>query len=74
MLADKLAYCRFLFEAPRLNQQPAGWVNHWIHPEWPLAIRIEMAPLDPDPSRLQPMTVTTAMHVNKVQGMEYADN
>ena len=33
-----------------------------------------MAPLDPDPSRLQPMTVTTAVHVNKVLGMDYADN
>jgi hypothetical protein len=74
VLADKLAYARMLFEAPPVGQQPATWVNHWILPGWPLAIRIEMAPLDPDPSRLQPMTVTTAVHINKVLGMEYADN
>ncbi len=74
VLADKLAYCRLLFEFPRLGPQPAGWVNHWIRSEWPLAVRIEMAPLDPDPSRLQPMTVTSAVHVNKILGLEYADN
>jgi hypothetical protein len=75
VLADKLAYCRFLFEVPRLSPEiPATWVNHWVRQEWPLAIRIEMAPLDPNPARLQPMTVTTAVHVNKTLGVEYADN
>ena len=74
VLADKLAGCRFLFERPRIGNVPAGWVDHWIRPEWPLAIRIEMAPLDPDPTRLQPMTVTSAFHVNKILGVEYADN
>ena len=74
VLADKLASCRFLFEQPRLNNVPAGWVDHWVRMQFPLAIRIEMAPLDPDPARLQPMTVTTAVHVNKILGLEYADN
>jgi prepilin-type N-terminal cleavage/methylation domain-containing protein len=74
VLADKLAYCRFAFEAPPMNQRPALWLDHWVLPGWPLAIRVEMAPLDPDPSRLQPMTVTTAVHANKDLGMEYADN
>jgi prepilin-type N-terminal cleavage/methylation domain-containing protein len=74
VLADKLAYCRFFFETPPLPSRPSAWVNHWTLPEWPIAIRIEMAPVDPDPSRLQPMTVTTAVHVNKNMGVQYADN
>jgi prepilin-type N-terminal cleavage/methylation domain-containing protein len=75
VLADKLAYCRFVFEAPRVGIKPAFWTNHWISDNgWPLAVRIEMAPLEPDPARLQPMTVTTAVHVNKVIGIDYADN
>jgi prepilin-type N-terminal cleavage/methylation domain-containing protein len=74
VLADKLAYCRFLFETPPVNPMPAGWLNHWVRSEWPLAIRIEMAPLDPDPSRLQPMTVTTAVHVTRHMEITYADN
>jgi hypothetical protein len=57
-----------------MGQLPAAWTNHWVLPEWPLAIRIEMAPLDPDPSRLQPMTVTTTVHVNKNLGSPYEDN
>jgi hypothetical protein len=74
VLADKLAYCHFMFETAQIANIPPGWTDHWVRPEWPLAIRIEMAPLDPDPSRLQPMTVTSAVHVNKVQGLEYEDN
>ncbi len=74
VLADKLAYCRFLFEAPRFLPLPATWTNHWVKEGWPIAIRIEMAPLDADPTRLQPMTVTSAVHVNKVLGELYADN
>ena len=74
VLADKLAYCRFLFQTPSRPPIPGGWVNRWIMVEWPLAIRIEMAPLDPDPSRLQPMVVTTAVHVNKNMSTEYLDN
>ena len=30
--------------------------------------------LDPNPARLQPMTVTEAVHVNKTMGVDYADN
>jgi len=74
VLADKLAYAHFVYEQPRQGLQPAVWVNHYVLPGWPLAIRIEMAPLDPDPSRLQPMTVTSAVHINKVLGLEYVDN
>ena len=74
VLADKLAYCRFLYEFPHRGPKPAGWVSQWVGIEWPIAIRIEMAPLDPDPSRLQPMTVTSAVHVTKILGLEYADN
>jgi prepilin-type N-terminal cleavage/methylation domain-containing protein len=75
VLADKLAYCRFFFEGPRLGPTvPGGWVNHWIREEWPIAIRIEMAPFDPNPARLQPMTVTSAVHVNKNTAVQYADN
>jgi len=74
VLADKLAFCRFRYETARLGALPSLWVSQWTRTEWPLAIRIEMAPLEPDPSRLQPMTVTAAVHVNKNLGIEYADN
>jgi prepilin-type N-terminal cleavage/methylation domain-containing protein len=74
VIADRLAYCRFLFEAPRVGVRPAFWVNQWTQVAWPLAIRIEMAPLTPDPSKLQPMTVTAPVHVTKNLDVQYADN
>lgn len=74
VLADKLAFCRFLFEQPGTPARPATWVDHWVRSDWPLAVRIEMAPYEPDPTRLQPMTVTSEIHVNKTLGVEYADN
>ncbi len=74
VLADKLAYCHFFFSRPQIGNLPAGWVDHWSGMGWPLAIRIEMGPLDPDPSRLQPMTVTSEIHVNKMLGIDYEDN
>jgi type II secretory pathway pseudopilin PulG len=74
VLADKLAFCRFLFERPPIANIPGGWVDHWVRPDWPVAVRIEMGPLEPDPMRLQPMTVTSEIHVNKMQGIDYADN
>lgn len=74
VIADKLAYCRFAFQAPGFANHPPGWTERWVTPAWPLAIRMEMAPLDPDPSRLQPMTVTSAVHVTKSLETQYVDN
>jgi prepilin-type N-terminal cleavage/methylation domain-containing protein len=59
VLADRLAYCRFLYqEIPPQPGPAARWVPEWVRPEWPKAVRIEMAPLEPDPTRVLPMTLT----------------
>lgn len=73
VLADRLQYCRFSFlepvEAPVLRR----WVSRWVLPRWPLGVRIEMAPLDPDPARLRPITVTASIHVNRYPIFDYVD-
>jgi general secretion pathway protein J len=74
VLADKLASCHFFFERPPTFNLPAAWVDHWTRQDWPIAIRIEMGPLDPDPTRLQPMSVTSEVHASRIQGIDYADN
>src|SRR5207249_1944421 len=58
VLADKLAYCRFTYrflaqQANPLAGPAAMWVPHWSKPYLPNAIRIEMAPLEPDSARVQ---------------------
>jgi prepilin-type N-terminal cleavage/methylation domain-containing protein len=66
VLADKLAYCRFTFRDPGTPPHPPVWVERWIKPVLPNAIRIEMAPLAPDLGRLQPVTLTLPVHVTRL--------
>jgi hypothetical protein len=74
VLADALAYCRFSY----LESLPAAPFQQW-RPDWaqhqrlPLAVRIEMAPLDARPSDLHISTVTVPLHVDRMPGITYAD-
>ncbi len=65
VLADKLAYCRFSFRDVLPPPELPRWVTRWVKPILPNAIRIEMAPLHPDPSRLEPVTMTIPIHVTR---------
>jgi prepilin-type N-terminal cleavage/methylation domain-containing protein len=74
VLADQLAFCRFLYLSP--SQQPglpAVWTPAWSSPGWPGGVRIEMAPLEPDATRLQPFTVTVPVRLRRTPGVAYAD-
>jgi general secretion pathway protein J len=73
VLADKLAYCRFTYLGPAPDPKDPGiWAPTWAHPVWPFGIRVEMAPLDPNPSRLQPITVTVPIYMYR-KPERYAD-
>jgi hypothetical protein len=74
VLADKLAFCRFTY----LEQPPeVGSLSHWVPrfagDDWPRAVRIEMAPLEPDASRLQPISVVAPIHIFRRLEIPYAD-
>lgn len=66
VLADRLAACRFLYQEP-LSEPPYGrWTPRWIRNDvWPRAIRVEMAPLGVDPSRVQPVPFTALIRVTR---------
>lgn len=71
VLADRLAACRFLFEEA-IQDQPPRWVPVWTRRDvWPRTIRIEIIPQRPDPSRLQPQTVTASIRVTRIPGEPY---
>jgi hypothetical protein len=74
VLADKLAYCHFAFlsPVPQPNQPPV-WTEGWTRVGWPQAVRIDMAPLDPDPSRLQPITVVAPIFIHRSPDVLYGD-
>jgi general secretion pathway protein J len=74
VLADHLASCRFIYRELRPAPEFEIWHPHWPRPSvLPTAIRVEMTPLDPDPSGLQVLTVTAAVRINKVPLGMYED-
>jgi prepilin-type N-terminal cleavage/methylation domain-containing protein len=75
VLADKLAFCRFSYLWPSLDpaQPLPAWRASSIGQGWPMAMRVEMAPLEADPSRLQPMTVTADIHIRRIPEIPYGD-
>jgi len=74
VLADKLQFCRFSYysRGPQFNSPPS-WTSEWARKGWPLGVRVEMAPLSPDPSRLQPISVTAPIHVRRNPDVKYVD-
>ena len=74
VLADKLAYCHFAFLSPAPQPQlPPLWTENWSRAGWPQAVRIDMAPLDPDPSRLRPISVVAPIYVHRSPEIPYGD-
>ena len=70
VLADRLEYCRFSY----LEARPLRvWLPRWIRQDLPLAVRIEMTPLEADPARLQVTSMTLPLRVNREPGLQYVD-
>jgi type II secretory pathway component PulJ len=72
VLSDRLAYCRFSFRDSRSHPQPV-WVPHWVLPILPDAVRIDLAPLAPDPGRLQPVTLTIPLRLTRLPFADYQE-
>jgi prepilin-type N-terminal cleavage/methylation domain-containing protein len=74
VLADHLAYCRFSYLVPTTDPPYEEWQPEWItRSRLPMGVRIEMAPLDGNPSALHPSTMVATLHVNRTPGTVYAD-
>jgi len=74
VLADKLARCRFLYREAMAPPMRAAWTERWVKRGWPSGIRIEVDPLEPDPSRLQVSTLTIPVRITRDMDREYEDN
>jgi general secretion pathway protein J len=74
VLADKLAYCRFTYSwQPDEILKYSEWGPIFTGRHWPNAVRIQMAPLEPDPSKLQPITVTAPLRFHRLPEIQYVD-
>src|SRR5688500_11671430 len=73
VLADKLARCSFMFKEERDPLQPDLWHASWPRDFTPAAVRIDMAPLDPNPAQIQVPPVVAPFRVNRHPFSEYGD-
>ena len=74
ILADQLQFCRFTyFTGSGQPNDPIAWRPSATGRGWPRGIRIEMAPMEPDPSRLQPITVTAPLNLHRLIEVPYED-
>jgi hypothetical protein len=74
VLADRLAYCRFSYLELRYEAPFRVWRTDFpLVNAFPMAVRIEMAPLDQKPGELHVTTVTVPFALNGIPGTNYAD-
>ncbi|SPE38016.1 conserved exported hypothetical protein [Candidatus Sulfopaludibacter sp. SbA3] len=76
VLGDNLASCRFTYytRGPDPTIPDPQWMTRATGLGYPLAIRIDMAPLEPDLARLQPISVVAWIHLLRTPFLIYADN
>jgi hypothetical protein len=74
VLADKLAYCHFvyLFQPPTPLAPPV-WIDTWTTDTWPVAVRIDMAPLVADPAAVQPISIVAPLNLHRNPTITYED-
>jgi hypothetical protein len=73
VLADHLQGVRFSYlHLGDKPEDPGLWSTEWKEAGWPLGIRVEMAPLEPSPARLQPISVTAPIYIYRDPGVKYA--
>jgi prepilin-type N-terminal cleavage/methylation domain-containing protein len=73
-IAGRLAVCRISYRE-YIPEAPNGgnWLGGWNRPNLPAAMRIEMTPLQIDPSRLTLQTVNIPIRVNREVLGQYDD-
>jgi Prokaryotic N-terminal methylation motif len=74
VLADRLRSVGFQYmKRPENLEEPPVWLPMWTRADWPVGIRIVMEPLNPNPARLQPVTITAPIYIYRTLGVQYRD-
>ena len=73
VLANQLAYCRFSFYTHPAPAHPPTWRPTWGISGWPAGIRVEMGPLETDPSRVQPISIVVPIRLHRAPDIDYVD-
>lgn len=73
VLADRLARCRFLYKDVAPPPVTEKWVERWNAAHLPLAVRIEVEPLEPESTPVPLMPVTVSLRVDRDPAVFYAN-
>jgi len=73
VLADRLRECRFSYQFRDVRTGAREWTPSWVFATLPLSIRIEMTPLEPDPSNPQMKTLALPVRVDLGPTEAYPD-
>jgi prepilin-type N-terminal cleavage/methylation domain-containing protein len=74
VLGDHLAYCRISYHESIPDSVLAGrWLTSWDRPNLPAAVRVDMAPLVPEPAKLPLVSVTVLIHITREVLEHYGD-
>jgi hypothetical protein len=75
VLADKLASCKFSYysRSKDANDPYPKWLPKATGLGWPLAIRIDLAPLDADLANLQPISIVAPIRMHRAPDIPYVD-
>jgi hypothetical protein len=71
VLADRLSQCQFFYKLELDDPNQDRWLPRWVRAERPAAVRIDMAPLEPDPSKLHVPSITARFRVDRDPTVEY---
>jgi type II secretory pathway pseudopilin PulG len=74
VLADSLASCQFAYMDTVPPPEFTRWYSEWRFPKWPSAVRVEMRPLEVDPTRVPLAGLTVPIHVNRWPNVSYFDS
>lgn len=74
VLADRLAYCRFLYQEKIPPPEYARWYPFWRKTNvWPSAVKVEIAPLEPDPTRTPLVSLVSPIYMTRLPNGIYKD-
>ena len=73
VLADRLAACRFWFRRTLPPPLLERWEDRWVWREWPSGIRVEMIPLERDPSKVPLVSLAVPVRAQKDPTVQYVN-
>jgi prepilin-type N-terminal cleavage/methylation domain-containing protein len=74
VLADRLAYCRFIYQERIPAPDYGRWFPYWRQPLWPAAVKVDLAPLEADPTRVPLVSLVSPIYVTRLPYGTYQDN